>query len=281
MSDKHLGDSVHDLLDNRLSREATTDAMAHLESCEDCRTRWEELRDAREALKTADAGIDMRFTQQLLDRQRMAEIAQHESKAQVRAAAGQGQRPMLVMMLVFMLVSSGVVACYAAGAPHEVELAFADGAESGTADGGVSFISSSSMRTGDSLAAWAHPDWEEADLVPIEARVLKRADGSNILAAQVLAGSDLIVVTEQHGSLDGSIEDLPSVQLGKATAYQVGENPLHYIWQTGDIVISAACECSRSTLEAAASSFPSAEPPGFFARLGQGAQRIAATVAGD
>ena len=90
MNDKHLGDRIHDLLDGRLSRTDTHAAMAHLDHCEECSKRWQELRSAREALNSSPAGIDMRFAQMLLDKDRMAQIAQGESKHVARAARGRG-----------------------------------------------------------------------------------------------------------------------------------------------------------------------------------------------
>ncbi len=53
------------------------------------------------------------------------------------------------------------------------------------------------------------------------------------------------------------------------------------VWQAGDIVISATCECAAATLEAVASSFPSDESSGIMSRVVDGVERVADVVAGD
>ncbi|WP_061960747.1 anti-sigma factor family protein [Demequina flava] len=280
MREEHLGLKVHDLLDNRLGAQETADAMAHIEGCLECRTRWEELRAAREALQSSPAGIDMSFAQQLLDRERMAEIAQRESKADARAASGHSRRPVFALMLVLVVLSAGVVGSYAAGAPQQVEPAFADAATS--ASGAESYISSNSMRSSDELASWAHPVWESTDLVPVEARVVRDARDREVLVLWLLAGADTIVVTEQEGSLaDAVAEHFPTVDIGEVHAYLVNEDPLRVVWQTGDFVASAACECTAATLSEAVESFPTAGAPGIVERVGDGAARIVSVLTGD
>ncbi|MDE0572643.1 hypothetical protein ON058_04350 [Demequina sp. B12] len=291
MTEPHLGQTLHDLLDNRLSAQQAADAMAHIGACGECRTKWDELRAAREALKTSSAGIDMRFAQQLLDRERMAQIAQFESKSQVRAASGQAHRPVMALMLALILISSGVVACYAAGAPHVVGVAIADGAgqaasgegsATASADADVAYISSSAMRDGEALANWSAPDWDVADLVPVEARVLQDAQGRAMLVAWVVSGAHTVTVTEQRGELDLDVAQyFPTVDFANGPAYWVNDDPMQVVWDAGDFVMSATCHCTLSTLEATAASFPSADGPGLLDRLGDGAVRIANVVTGD
>ncbi|WP_062076729.1 anti-sigma factor family protein [Demequina globuliformis] len=280
MKQEHLGERVHDLLDNRLTPLQAADAMAHLDVCADCRTRWAELRAAREALQSSPAGIDMSFAQQLLDRDRMSQIAQRESKRDARAAAGHAHRPMMALVVMLIVLSSGVVGAYAAGAPERVEPAFADGADSD--DNTVSYMTSTSMRSDDVLSAWAHPEWDSADVKPVEARVVHDAYGDDVLLLWLVAGSETIVVAEQRGSLDYAAADAyPRVDLGGVTAFLVSEQPRRLLWETGDFVVSAACECTAATLEAAAASFPATSTPGFLDRVGDGAMRIAQVLTGE
>lgn len=280
MKYQHLGTKVHDLLDNRLSAQDTADAVAHLDECDECRTRWEELRAAREALQSSSAGIDMNFAQQLLDRDRMAQIASTESKASVRAAAGHSRRPVMALMVVLIVMASGVVASYAAGAPQHVEPAFADAADS--AGGAVSYMSSTSIRGGDELSEWAHPAWDSTDVVPVEAKLVQGSQGQEILVMWLLAGAHSIVVTEQHGSLPPEVgEHFPTVEIGDVSAYLVGEHPLRVVWETGDIVASAACECTAATLSQAVESFPADGGPGVLDRMSDGAARIASVLTGE
>lgn len=255
MSDQHLGDDLHDLLDNRLSPARCAAAMAHLDACEECRAKWDGLRAARDALKTSTAGIDMRFTEQLLDRDRIAEIAKGEPKHQARAARPPDRRPMLVAVLACALAGLVVATAYVVGEPEEVSLEFtASDDAAGTA---VVRMGAQTMRSGDQLRSWVHPDWEATDLVPVEAAVVRSRSDENVLVASILSGMDSIVVTEQHGRLSPVVaEYYAPVDLGHTDAYLVSDRPRQLVWQTGDVVISVTCTCASSTLEEAAKAFP-------------------------
>lgn len=272
MSDSHLGDTVHDLLDNRLSAAQAAEAMRHLDACEQCRARWNELRAARDALKTSDAGIDMRFAQQLLDRDRMAQIASSETRHQARAARPRDRRPMLVAAVAVAVVTLVVGAGYVAGEPEEVALEFADDSRGSTA---VMQVGAPAMRAGDGLRSWVHPDWEATGLVPVEATVLRLGSGENVLVASMLADLEPIVITQQHGRLSPAIaEYYAAVDLGQATAYAVSERPRRLVWQTGDVVISVTCTCPQQTLESAASTFPAQGAPTIVDRVLGGLDEI-------
>ncbi|GMA34868.1 anti-sigma factor family protein [Demequina litorisediminis] len=282
MSDAHLGDRIHDLLDNRLNAEQCAEAMAHLDTCQDCRLRWDDLRAAREALRTSSAGIDMTFARRLLDRERMAEIAKGESKHVARAASGRGTRPVMVLVVVMAVLGASVGVLYSIGAPPQVTFASAEGSADSAAADPTTFLEAASVRSGEELRDWASPDWEESDLVPVEGRLVTDGSGGTVLVVSMLADLDTIVITEQHGQLaDGLGDHFATIDLGHTSAYLVSEDPRQVVWQAGDIVISATCECAAATLEAVASSFPSDESSGIMSRVVDGVERVADVVAGD
>lgn len=281
MTAKHLGRRVHDLLDNRLSRADTVAAMEHLDECTECAERWQELRAAREALNSSEAGIDVRFARQLLDRDRMAQIAKDETPERARAASGAGRRNLTVAAAVVGAMILGLGGAYVAGAPEELKLEFAASSVAGYHQS-VAFHDSDSMRAGDHLRTWVHPDWEDSDLVPIEAKVVQRANGSNVLVASLLSNMEPIVVTEQHGQLsDGLTKDMPTADVEGVTAYVVGVDPAQIVWQTGDVVISAMCECALMTLEDVAEAFPTDDNPGFVDRVSAGVGEFADILTGE
>ena len=228
--------------------------MAHLDTCDECRAKWDGLRAARDALKTSTAGIDMRFTEQLLNRDRIAEIAKGEPKHQARAARPPDRRPLLVAALACALAGIIVVTAYVVGEPEEVSLEFAERDDAGTA---VMRMGAQTMRSGDQLRSWVHPDWEATGLVPVEATVVRGRSGENVLVASILAEIEPIVVTEQHGRLSPVVtEYYAPVDLGHTDAYLVSDHPRQLVWQTGDVVISVTCTCAPAILEEAALAFP-------------------------
>lgn len=281
MTSKHLGESVHDLLDGRMSTAEAGLAMAHLEACQECSARWQELRDAREALNSSSAGIDMRFAQQLLDRDRMATIAKGESKHRARAARGRNRRPVTVAAGLMIFVVTGVSAAYYAGDPDVVPVEFAASSLDGTASS-VASMSPRDMRSEDDMRAWVHPDWQDSGLVPIEARVVRGDNGAHILVASLYAGIDPVVVTEQRGDLaPHRVADLPHADVQGVDAYIVRLDPTQIVWQTGDFVVALTCECALVTLETVAGTFPTNSEPGFFDRLGTGFGQLAGTLTGN
>lgn len=289
MSDQHLGDDIHDLLDNRLSATQTADAMRHLDVCADCRLRWDDLREAREALQTSSAGIDLTFSQDLLDRDRIAEIARAESKQQARAARGKGRRPMLTSLIVLVAVTTGVGAAYVAGSPAEVSLEFAEepvltgSPQPGTLQAAhgtrpsatVSYMGATSMRGGEELRSWVHPDWKETGVTPVEASVMTTRDGDLVLVASILFDRQPIVITEQHGQLsEALVEQAEAMDLGHTQAYILSESPRQLVWQTGDVVISATCSCPLATLHEVAKCFPAQKDSRFTTRIFDGFREL-------
>ncbi|WP_062208978.1 anti-sigma factor family protein [Demequina oxidasica] len=283
MTQKHLGENLHDLLDGRMSTADAAEAMAHLEECDDCNARWTELREAREALNTSSAGIDMRFAQQLLDRDRMAQIAQGESKHRARAARARPSRhrSATIAFSILIFAAVGVGAAYYAGGPDQVPLEFAAASAEGTAPN-VAYMGPQDMRSADNMRAWVHPDWQDSGLVPIEARVVRGDSGAHMLVASLLAGIDPVVVTEQHGDLvHERVADLPRADVPGIDVYIVRLEPAQLVWQTGDVVVSVSCSCAMVTLETVAGTFPTNTEPGFLDRVHAGLGAFAGTLTGN
>lgn len=290
MSERHLGDELHDLLDNRLSAARTAESMRHLDACADCRMRWDDLRNAREMLQTSSAGIDLTFSQDLLDRDRIAEIARDEPKQQVRAARGKDRRPMLASLIIFVALSVGVGAAYVAGTPGEVSLEFAEQPVLVASGGGdetattslatkphstVAYMGATSMRGGEELRSWVHPDWHETGVTPVEASLVQTDNGEVVLVASLLYDRHPIVITEQYGQLSSAlVEHAEEVDLGHTQAYVLNEWPWQLVWQTGDVVISATCSCPLATLQEVAECFPAQENPHFAARVFDGFREL-------
>ena len=279
MSSKHLGESIHDLLDGRLRGDKAYAAMAHLGECEDCAARFHELKAARDALSSSQAGIDMRFTQKLLDREHIAGIAAGEV-ATPSISARSARRPPLVMaasLVVIVVVLVGVA--WQLGAPDEVTLAFAAPREGSVAP--VAYADTQAMRSGDLLRSWIHPDFSTSSLVPVEASVVTSRSGDLILVASLLAGKDAVTVKQAHGHLSTSATaSMPSADVKRADVFVVESHPYSssVVWQTGDVVVALSCECSLTTLESVAEEFPSATDPGFVDRVAEGFSALADAV---
>jgi anti-sigma factor RsiW len=281
MSNKHLGNRVHDLLDGRLNRDQSYVAMAHLGECEECNRLYQELRQAREALNSSSAGIDMRFTEQLLNRERIAQIASGESPAQAKAASGRERRPAVLLGIVpLVLILAVLGGAYLVGAPDEVALEFAE--ESPNNAQTVALAGPDAMRSGDLLRSWLHPEWDDSGLIPVGAHVTRSDDGRRVLVASLLAYDIPIGVTEQHGQLDpDALHQLPRAAVVGVDAYVLSYDPAQLVWQTGDVVIAVGCECPIGMLENVAATFPVAEQPGFVDRVIDGLGEMADTVSGD
>lgn len=281
MTSKHLGESIHDLLDGRLRGDRAYAAMAHMGECEDCALRFHELKAARDALTSSEAGIDMRFAQRLLDRERIAEIAAgapsvgHKKRGSVRKAPVLAAASLIVIAVVLVGVAWRV------GAPDEVTLAFAAPREGGAYP--VAYADTQQMRSGELLQAWIHPDFSTSGVIPVEATVVQRGDGGMVLVATIVAGPEAqqVTVVQQHGHLSQHATDqMPRADVKGAEVYVVeneGYSPM-VVWQTGDVVVALSCECSLTTLESVAEEFPSASDPGFADRVAEGFSTLAAAV---
>lgn len=274
MKPRHLGDDIHELLDGRLRGDRAYTAMAHLGECAECARRFEELRRAREALNSSQAGIDMRFAQQLLDRRRIAEIAASESPDRARAARRRSKAPLIAAATVVVVMMVVVGAAWQAGAPDAVSLEFA-AADANPAT--VAYVDTQEMRSGELLRSWIHPNFEASELVPVEASVVRARDGQLALVATLLAGMEPITVVQQHGHLDERLTAaLPAAQVARAEAFVVASGDSStVVWQTGDVVVALSCECSVATLESVAEEFPTAQDPSFVDRVADGLDTFA------
>lgn len=281
MTSNHLGESVHDLLDGRMNATQSASAMGHFAECEECSARWGELRTAREALNSSSVGIDMRFAQQLLDRDRMANIAKGESKHRARAAKGRNRRPVMLALSALAVAGAGVGAAYYVGGPDTIPVEFAT-ASAATGGQSVAAINPAGMRSEEHMRAWVHPDWQDSGLVPIEARVVLADNGSDVLIVSLLAGVDPVVVTEQRGKLAlHLVADLPRADVQGIDAYIVRVEPAQIVWQSGDVVVSMACDCAMVTLETVAGTFPMTTEPGFVDRIVTGLGELTGTFTGN
>lgn len=271
MKPKHLGDSVHDLLDGRLRGDRAYTAMAHLGECEECASRFHELRAARDALNSSQAGIDMRFAEQLLDRTRIAEIAAVERPENARATRRARRGPVLSVAALAVTAVLIVGAAWQVGAPDDVSLEFAQPRKA-TGTSSVAYFDPQGMRNGESLRSWIHPDFSESDLIPIEGRVVQRADGQLALFATLLSGNHVVRVVQQHGHLTSSlVSQMPHANVDAADVYVVESGTSStVVWQTGDVVVALSCECSLPTLETVAAEFPAGTDPGFVDRVSEG-----------
>lgn len=270
MTSKHLGEAIHDLLDGRLRGDKAYAAMAHLGECEVCAARFHELRNARDALASSQAGIDMRFAQRLLDRDRIAEIAASEGSHKARATRPPRRAPLVAVFTVVIIGVVVVGAAWRAGAPDEVALEFAQPRDGAVEP--VAYADPQGMRSGELLRAWIHPDFSTSELVPIEAAVVEGPNGQLVLVASLLAGLDPITVVQQHGRLPHSLTaQLPRADVGHSDAYVIESNSTSaVVWQTGDVVVALSCECALSTLEDVAAEFPRGDDPGFVERIADG-----------
>ena len=281
MSSKHLGESIHDLLDGRLRGDKAYAAMAHLGECEECASRFHELKEARDALTSSQAGIDMRFTQKLLDRERIAEIAAGDTSLRLKPRRAVRRAPVIAAATLVVIAVVLVGVAWQVGAPGEVTLAFAAPREGGAAP--VAYANTQQMRSGDMLQSWIHPDFSTSGVTPVEARVVQRPDGGLVMLATILAGPDgkQVTVMQQHGYLSqGATAQMARADVKRAQVYVVeneGHSPM-VVWQTGDVVVALSCECSLTTLESVAEKFPSASDPGFADRVVQGFSTLAGSV---
>jgi len=279
VTSKHLGESIHDLLDGRLRGDKAYAAMAHLGECEDCAARFHQLKAARDALSSSQAGIDMRFTQKLLDRDRIAEIAACEVSKPSRSHRSTRRQPIAVAASLVIIAVVLVGVAWQVGAPNEVTLAFAAPREGNAAP--VAYADTQEMRSGELLRSWIHPDFSTSSLAPIEASVVKSRNGNLVLVASLLAGNDEVTVKQAHGHLlPSEIAYMPSADVKRADVYVVESDPYSsaVVWQTGDVVVALSCECSLTTLESVAEEFPSASDPGFVDRIEEGFSALADAV---
>lgn len=281
MTSRHLGESIHDLLDGRLRGDKAYTAMAHLGECPDCTRRFHELKEGRDALTSSEAGIDMRFAQRLLDRDRIAEIAAGDPSLSLATRRHVRRAPVIAAATLVVVAVMIVSVAWKAGAPDEITLTFSAPREGGGV-AAVAYADTQEMRSGDVLQSWIHPDFSTSQLVPIEASVIQRRGGGLVMVATILAGSDQVTVVQEHGRLSPQFtERMPMADVKNAEVYVVESEPGYsstVVWQTGDVVVALSCECALTTLESVAGEFPSASDPGFADRIADGFSALADAV---
>jgi hypothetical protein len=278
VTDKHLGDRIHDLLDGRLSRDEAQLAMGHLAGCDECNTRWRELHAAREALNSSSAGIDLRFAQMLLDKNRMAEIAKGESKHAPRAAKGRDRRPATIAAASAVILGFTVVGAYLAGSPDVVTGDLVALAASGD-ERSIAVIDAQTMDSAE-MTDWVQPDWQDSGLIPVEARIVRHAD-AEILIASLLVGPEPVVIVEKRGRLAAVVmERAAAITVDGVDVYVVSTAPIEVLWQSGPVVIAATCSCAADTLATAIAAFPQADEPDVMDQIGAGFGVLGAALTG-
>ncbi len=280
MTTRHLGKRLYALVDGRLSREEAYVAMAHVGECAECAEKWQALRKDRIALQTSGTGIDMSFARDLLDRDRIAEIARDEPRRHAKAARGKGVN---VAVLAVSIVAGGALVLailWRLGAPPEVGLEVAAAPDAATASS-VQLMGAPGMRVEGSLLSWVHPDWETSGVIPVDAAVIQTAQGTTVLVARVLSGGDSITVIEQKGTLpSGFGSEFPMGSAADREVYVVSDDPSQVVWDAGGVVVGLGCSCSIDVLESVANEFPIGSEPGVFERLGDGLQAVADAMSG-
>lgn len=278
MTTRHLGKQVYELLDGRLSRAEVAAAMDHLEECERCRTRWDDLRHDREAIQTSGRGIDVSFARHLLDRDRIAEIAKDEPRHHVRAARGPGRHIGVAVVVAGAVLLAILLLLWALGAPRQVEARSLSAAAAHDAEV-LQVYYASSMRWGGSVAEWAHPEWDVTGITPVEARLLRDGEGRSLLVITLLLGEDRVTVVEQRGVLPGAVEH-PVAEVADREVFHVSEDPNLLVWESGSVVAGASCDCAVEVLEEVVAAFPDKDEQGILDRIGDGAGTVADAITG-
>jgi hypothetical protein len=274
---RHLGKRLYLLVDGRLDRADAIEAMTHLEDCEACTNEWREILRAREALQTSGSGIDMRFARRLLDRDRIAEIAQAEPKRHVKVASG--VRPHVVRATALGTVATIAVlsVLYALGEPDRVGI---DSLASANAENGPVRVVGEEGPDPRSLDPWAHPVWDDSEFVPISAWILDD-DGVPMLQATVLLGEHEMLITERKGRLVVRPDDaVVRAEDTSREVYLVDGDDSAVVFESADAVVMIGCTCPMDSLLGAVDEFPEASGQGVLARLGSGVGEVADAVTG-
>ncbi len=280
MTTRHLGKRLYSLVDGRLSRDEAYVAMAHVAECDECAEKWEALRRDRVALQTSGTGIDMSFTQHLLDRDRIAEIARDEPRRHVKAARGKGVNVIVVAASTLAMGALALGVLWRLGAPAEVGLEIAAAPDKSTASS-VRLMGAPGMRLEESLVSWVHPSWETSGVIPVDAAFIQTANGTTVLVARVLAGGDSVTVTEQKGTLPAGFgSEFPMGGVTDHEVFVVSDEPAQVVWDAGGVVVGLTCDCSIDVLESVASQFPNGNEPGVLERLGDGLRVVADALSG-
>ncbi|MBN2177729.1 MAG: zf-HC2 domain-containing protein [Demequinaceae bacterium] len=279
MLNRHVIRQLNLLIDGRLEREDALKAMAHLERCERCTAEWEALRRDREALQTSGSGIDMRSARKLLERERIAVLAQAEPRRLAKAATG--VRPHVLKATV--LVASGVISVltilYILGEPKEIPLSRL--LPGNTIYGPtVSTLADSNLGARDQVVAYETPAWLAEDMTPL-GTIVGEDDGARVSQTTVLFGENCLTVTERQGRLPRDVgEHLERSDQGEREVFLLDEEGSGILFESGDSVITVGCDCTLDVLVGIVDSFPEESSPGILTRLGDGVGAVADAVTG-
>lgn len=278
MTTRHVTRQLNLLIDGRLAREDALKAMGHLAECEWCTAEWEAMRRDREALQTSGSGIDMRSAQRLLNRERIAVIAQTEPRRHAKIARSVHPHVLRGSLLVAAGVVGILTILYVLGEPKEVQLStLFDGASAH----GLAAPTESQMSAGgiDVLATSGQPEWASEEIVPL-GMVIQENDGIRISHTTARMGDQEMVVTESRGRLPHDVDEvLERSDQGNRAVY-LGDDGTGVVFASGDSVVRITCDCSEETLVVIVDAFPDEQHPGLLTRVGDGMGAIADVVTG-
>jgi hypothetical protein len=275
----HVTRQLNLLIDGRLERQDALKAMAHLAECESCTDEWDALRRDREALQTSGSGIDMRFAQRLLDRERIAVIAQAEPRRHAKAA--NCVRPHVLRGS--LLVASGAIGIltilYMLGEPKEIPLSTLIAGNS-VSETTVQMVSMDDAEETAALVASGHPEWAGSELTPLGTTILED-DGIRVSRTTVRMGENELIVTERRGRLPRDIaEVLEQSAQGDRTVFLFDGDGAGILFESGQMVVTIGCSCPKEILVGVAQGFPEERSPGVLSRLGDGMGELADVVTG-
>jgi hypothetical protein len=268
VTDRHVVRQLNLLVDGRLGRDDALKVMAHLEGCARCTARWDELRQGREVLQTSGNGIDMRSAQQLLNRDRIAMLAQAEPRRHVKVAAGVRPRILKGIVVSTPMVVLALVVLYFLGEPREIPLTtlLAGNTVYGPTVSSLALDSSASAETSASPPC---PQWVGSDMTPLNSFV-RDEEGVRVSQTKVLFGGDQLTVTERRGRLPKGIDDvLPRIEADR-DVYILDDQGTDIVFQSADQVVTVSCDCPTDVLVGFTGNFPEQDSPGLLGQLGDG-----------
>jgi len=279
VSTRHVTRQLNLLIDGRLGREDALKVMGHLAECELCTAEWDALRRDREALQTSGSGIDMRFAQKLLNRERIAVIAQTEPRRHAKVA--RSVRPHVLRGS--LIAVSGVVGIltilYMLGEPKEVQLsAFVEGnSVNGLTSHAIYPLGAGGMN---SLVTSGQPGWASEEITQL-GTVIQENNGVRVSRTTARMGENEFIVTESRGRLPQNVgEVLERSDQGGREVFLLDGDGSGVLFASGDGVVMIDCSCSGEALAGVVEAFPEEQPPGVLTRVSDGMGEIADAVTG-
>ena len=126
-------------------------------------------------------------------------------------------------------------------------------------------------------------DFDLAPLSRIDPSLLmaNRRNRVDQLFLALVSGLDRVLVTEQHGQLASAWADVPTVQQGDQVFHVIHGTPTSLVWEAGDLVLTASCDCEVSTLVDVATAFPADDEPGVVDRISAGLGQLVDEIIGS